>query len=532
MKEFKQQEFLIKNITCNYINNQCNQYSSIRRNLYKSKNKAELNYYFNFDKNILEENDLMNKTAQIDSNSFNKQRILMLRDIDFYSIGFDLNLNFLKKEINSNFKTNLFILNSLDDANSISKFLFGLNLIVTNQTESGQFIFELFTAKQSIQSGVVKIDELINVNLTFTFNSIDLRINNSSQELMKLTDKTTSLFYRSLLKAYASFQLSLVSNLLNDQPDEYNNRPEAEMSACFSHFYLVTRKINNKIRKYDLIDQVKSIFMIDDLVNNDLNEKCGTTTSDSKSLFFDEQEQRSMIKKDCYLVSKFNANTNEKLNDYYVCKCNTTTEQLCPYNFWSKLDDNSAREQTPTEEATTALLSCAELNDYACFNNGTCIDNRTQIDNYSCSCAKYFTGKRCEIFDACLSNSCSLQSTCKPKATEFIPNTSLFECICDYGYIGEYCTIRVNETCLANPCMNGATCFNVTEIDDLTKMSYECKCTPGFEGKDCQHQIDFCLLNEPCDNGASCINLYHQETMYKCGCTKGIKIILLHYLKF
>ncbi len=259
MKEFKQQEFLIKNITCNYINNQCNQYSSIRRNLYKSKNKAELNYYFNFDKNILEENDLMSKTAQIDSNSFNKQRILMLRDIDFYSIGFDLNLNFLKKEINSNFKTNLFILNSLDDANSISKFLFGLNLIVTNQTESGQFIFELFTAKQSIQSGVLKIDELINVNLTFTFNSIDLRINNSSQELMKLTDKTTSLFYRSLLKAYASFQLSLVSNLLNDQPDEYNNRPEAEMSACFSHFYLVTRKINNKLRKYDLIDQVKSI---------------------------------------------------------------------------------------------------------------------------------------------------------------------------------------------------------------------------------------------------------------------------------
>ena len=80
--------------------------------------------------------------------------------------------------------------------------------------------------------------------------------------------------------------------------------------------------------------------------------------------------------------------------------------------------------------------------------------------------------------------------------------------------------------------MNGATCFNVTEIDDFTKMSYECKCTPGFEGKDCQHQIDFCLLNEPCDNGASCINLYHQETMYKCGCTKGIKNISLNYLKF
>jgi hypothetical protein len=81
---------------------------------------------------------------------------------------------------------------------------------------------------------------------------------------MKLTDKTTSLFYRSLLKAYASFQLSLVSNLFNDQDFNDANSPmvEAEFSSCFSHFYLITRKSNNKLRKYDLMDQLKSIFII------------------------------------------------------------------------------------------------------------------------------------------------------------------------------------------------------------------------------------------------------------------------------
>lgn len=478
--------------------------------MFRQPTRAELTYTFDFQQNILDKNDF-NKSQSTDTNALNKRRIRLLREVDFYSVSFDLNLNYLNlKQLDHHHQQqqtfNLFQLNSLDDSSNL-KFLFGLNLVVLNSKSLVKL--ELFTLKQSIQSLPIQLDNAVSLNATFTFGSITLLLNNS--ELIRLSDKNVNLFYASQLKAYSSFQLSLISSLANNASLGGNASDSSpDLSLCLLNFALMTRKTtSNEYHKYSLIEQTKSINLVDDLKLSDLNEQCS-----SSLVQFDEQEQRSFFKSECYLVSKFNVLTNEK-NDYYTCKCNQSSE--CSYNFWSKLTD---QQEAPKETDLELVNNC----DFACFNNGTCVDNiLNQTDSYLCLCPKYFTGKRCEQFDACLANQCSSHSKCKAKFSKFVHlNSNLYECECSSEYIGEFCTIRVEDTCLASPCVNGGVCSNVTLADEPNKLTYECACPLGYEGKNCQEQIDFCALYEPCSNGASCTNLYNAQ-IYKCSCAKGWK---------
>lgn len=74
--------------------------------------------------------------------------------------------------------------------------------------------------------------------------------------------------------------------------------------------------------------------------------------------------------------------------------------------------------------------------------------------------------KRCERYDPCLKNPCSINSTCVP---QFLSNDQIsYECKCFPGFLGRNCTIKFDETCLAKPCMNGATCINITSFDEQT----------------------------------------------------------------
>lgn len=122
------------------------------------------------------------------------------------------------------------------------------------------------------------------------------------------------------------------------------------------------------------------------------------------------------------------------------------------------------------------------------------------------------------MYDPCLTNPCSPNSTCLIKN---VNDQISYECKCNPGFLGRNCTIKFDETCLASPCINGATCLNVTYINDPEKLSYECMCTIGYEGKHCEKKIDYCKLYEPCVNGGTCSNQDHGHSLYKCACPKG-----------
>jgi hypothetical protein len=432
-------------------------FESVQRNLLGSlSSRAEIIYHFDFERNLIDKefSFLANQQQQngkdhLDSSS--KQRILLLRDVGLNSISFDINqIYFQNKLAQNNFKTNLFTLSSFDDLTSSFNFLFGLNLILlAEQNSNGSVLqgkFELFTGKQRIQSTLPIDLPLLNnhLNVTFTFNSIELYVNNDVEPLVKLDDRNNNLFYKSLLKAYASFQFSLLANrdenfLALDKNNDRNSNLKASesiSSICFSNFMLTTRKSSSsfvaasttvlatsesQLHRYSLIDQTKQIRFVDDLKTGDTNEQCIEPIVElykNKMILKEEQTgQRSTIThglNECFLVSKYNVNVNKKMIDYYMCKCNETDSDgqgkaMCSFDFWSKFiaeQQNSQQQQLIREETndetdiivgviTNETNSCDILNAAACFNNGTCVEPTNQItENYLCLCPKYYTGSR------------------------------------------------------------------------------------------------------------------------------------------
>lgn len=50
---------------------------------------------------------------------------------------------------------------------------------------------------------------------------------------------------------------------------------------------------------------------------------------------------------------------------------------------------------------------------------------------------------------------------------------SQFECLCNDGFIGKYCTIRLIDTCLAKPCENNGICSNITVFNQPNKVKFK-----------------------------------------------------------
>eukprot|EP00808_Paulinella_micropora_P011056 g122.t1 len=120
-----------------------------------------------------------------------------------------------------------------------------------------------------------------------------------------------------------------------------------------------------------------------------------------------------------------------------------------------------------------AFNICANIND--CLNdhkcqNGICRDGYGGINNYTCECYAGYSGKFCNMTNACLSQPCKNNGTCVD-----LPDG--FRCDCKTGYTGTLCETNPND-CAGNPCKNGATC-----VDGLN--SYTCTCTPYFTGTNC-----------------------------------------------
>jgi hypothetical protein len=474
-------------------------YSSIRRNLFsKLKNyydneQSYVNYYFDFDasggassrtSSLTQADDYLSlDELESSSNSFNsnevnsaaasanelkQRRLAMYRDVEFYSLSFDMmlaknrNYNLTPSTMASSSslhgattgeqtaysnKTNLFTLNTFDDLTTNRIFLFGVNIYqrtvgntlgdyfsapannasggsttksahsVSTMTDGNEgsidgeyeYEFEIFTNKQSIRAkypleNFIDKGSLLHVNVTFTFNSIELRLNGNEEHFLKLTDKYFNLFFRSLLKGYGTFQLNFTSSLhySYESMSEYMlhsksgadtatvNEPRSLIETCMSNFSLVTRKpdvvqlntqalVNYVYARYGLIEQTKSISYVDiselpDVFGSDL--KCpwpskssssgriiGSPASHSQTNHVDEKKRKLEL---CYLITKVDTFNNKKLYDYYDCKCNNTTNKSdplnshksnCTYYFWSSLNDLNGAVATGSANSDEYVMS-------------------------------------------------------------------------------------------------------------------------------------------------------------------------------
>jgi hypothetical protein len=516
-----------------------------------------------------------------------QRRLVKFKDVEFYSISFDLNLKLIDNAsiLNSNKekkrKVNLLTLNSfngLEDAfNTQMISLFGLNFYAK---PLGTIEFELFTSQHTVRSEELKQlnkDEIsLKINVTFTFKSIELWLtikgDEKSQQLTKpfliLTDPHFRLFFPSKLKAYSSFKLDFISSStnLNSSPSDTFN-----YMSCLTNFKLLTRKTLNLVNMreateatfdynfYDLASQTRLISLINTkpLVNN--NFQCHKSNDYKK------------IDKNCFKLKKINKNNGQQLSEHIECDCFNQSFSLSSHlytlcSFFQESQLNASKNFNFNNKISSGASSiytdvCHEAKDYACFNNGTCAATNNDLlrnelpindnDNdrnrffksrkisnkeYSCLCPLFFSGERCEQFDACLNAPCArASSTCISlfetyddymTAASFRNNKSIvlpFKCECDDGYLGPNCTIQFNETCLGHPCQNGGICNNKTIENDF---SYTCDCAQGFEGKNCEKQINYCDVYSPCKNGAECrlINVQKDsisDEFYKCKCEKG-----------
>uniref|UniRef100_A0A5S6Q328 EGF-like domain-containing protein n=1 Tax=Trichuris muris TaxID=70415 RepID=A0A5S6Q328_TRIMR len=71
-------------------------------------------------------------------------------------------------------------------------------------------------------------------------------------------------------------------------------------------------------------------------------------------------------------------------------------------------------------------------------------------------------------------------------------------CLCDRGFTGERCDMRINF-CKDIQCTQNARC--VSSLD-----GYYCECNPGFTGQQCEtYYVGACRFPEVCINGGTCV---------------------------
>ena len=138
---------------------------------------------------------------------------------------------------------------------------------------------------------------------------------------------------------------------------------------------------------------------------NDNESKCDTNRHSARIM-----KSEKMNGKNCFLITKINATSSTKIDEYYECKCNRSNLNDCEeFKFWSTkslsnyddfeedfetdIEDSIAAEKN-VSQANKLKKSCYTAGDYACFNNGTCLDDHLSGEGYSCKCLPFFTGKR------------------------------------------------------------------------------------------------------------------------------------------
>lgn len=407
-----------QNITCQYINVTCNKYATIHRKLFKRNPShvpnSYVKYFFDFTDSLERQG---NESSAAEKHTYFQPR--QAYSHDFYSISFELNIN--ASMINDSltqsidFKANLFNLNTFDRVTFNTVFLFGLNIYAKKlsslnkfQSDVIHYEFEMATSQEKLRSKIISLNEIktLNINVTFDAQSIDLRIENRSDFLLRLTNKNQMDVYKHLLKANGPFQLNITSM---DYPDDNNVALASELATLdYSNFVLLTRKKNqaNYIYKtYNLIEQSKTVTFYRSKLNDlyfdkesiiiveDFKENITNVTSVPRLIPFNTN-----VSSECFLVTRIDILTNQRLTEFYDCKCNSSNlkQTNCSYNiFWTDEINEQITEHRSSSTDVVVRQTCNDASEYACFNNGTCIDNDIdQANGHSCKCEGSYTGSR------------------------------------------------------------------------------------------------------------------------------------------
>lgn len=298
----------------------------------------------------------------------------------------------------------MFTLNTFDDLTTNRIFLFGVNLLLSPRT--GKFDLELFTSKHTIKTGeaqtpiVMLNNRRTAFNVTFTSTSIELRLNGEEAYTLRLTDRYFSLLLRSLLKAYGAFQLNATTFESDSAPGSMHL-----LNACMGNFRLATRRptpLGFQLAHYSLIEQTKSISIFQSDYYSDLTFDSTCANAGSHSFFNKFSTGPRSIGSSggddsCYLVTRVDVLTSQKVDDYLDCECNSTS---CSFKKWSNFTKSgnslllgSVDFVTEQQQQQQLPVTCSQ--DYACFNNATCLDvSLSPTQAFTCKCVGSYTGDR------------------------------------------------------------------------------------------------------------------------------------------
>lgn len=111
---------------------------------------------------------------------------------------------------------------------------------------------------------------------------------------------------------------------------------------------------------------------------------------------------------------------------------------------------------------------------------------------------------------------------CTPACVNGTCDTSVGECACNDGYIGEDCSAACPVDTYGADCLQTCSCVPANEAFPCDNVDGACHCLPGYTGGSCESECDEGFYGQDCaevcvcQNGASC----HFITGF-CNCTVG-----------
>lgn len=183
------------------------------------------------------------------------------------------------------------------------------------------------------------------------------------------------------------------------------------LNSCMFDFKLCTRKPvgqGYQFTHYNLIEQTKSIayYQSDYFGDLSFDPTCSSggssgSQSNGGGYFYKyANNPRSLTGSNhdddedgkCYVVTKVDALTSLKVDEYLDCECNST-KSVCSFSQWSNFNKKS--NETESRSGEDPLLTCAQSSAFACFNNATCVDTSlSPTQPYTCQCVGSYTGDR------------------------------------------------------------------------------------------------------------------------------------------